>query len=178
MFLGFNYLFVGKEKEGKELLTKIQGIIPDHAITTDTVSEDFLAGFTDADSIRVIYSEVDETKSSILNKRKKIQEVVSKYPKFRQGLMALAITHLQLGREKEALPILERYIELHPTDPTVNYYLSAIYLQRRNYPQSWKYLKIAENLVKTKNHNPKAIQEIRKKLQKVCPDIETRTEYL
>lgn len=170
MFLGFNYLFVGKEKEGKNLLAKVRGVIPNHAISPDTVSDDYLAGLTDAESIRVVFSEVNETRTSILNKRKKIEEVVSKYPKFRQGLLALAITYLQMGREKEALPILERYIAIHPKDPTVNYYLSAIHFQRRNYPESWKYLTIAENLVKEKGHDPKALQEIRKKLQKVCPE--------
>lgn len=170
MFLGFNYLFVGREEEGKALLKKVHGVIPDHAIMTDTVSEDFLSGKTDAESIRAVFAEVDETKTSILNKRKKIEEVLVKFPKFRQGILALAITYLQLGREKEALPILERYIDLHPLDPTVNYYLSAIHFQRRNYPKSWKYLLTAEQLVKEKNHNPKALQEIRKKLQKVCPN--------
>ncbi|HSX12873.1 MAG TPA: transglutaminase family protein [Chlamydiales bacterium] len=172
MFLGFNYLFVGKEAEGKALLEKVKGVIPEHAVSTDTVSEDYLAGLADAESIRTVFSEVNETRTSILNKRKKIEAVVQKYPKFRQGLLALAITYLQLGREKEALPILERYHAIHPQDPTVNYYLSAIHLQRRNYPKSWKYLNIAEKLVKEKNHEPKALQEIRKKLQKVCPQSE------
>jgi regulator of sirC expression with transglutaminase-like and TPR domain len=169
MFLGFNYLFIGKEKEGKALLEKVRGKIPDHAISADTVSEDYLAGLTDAESIRVVFSEVNETKTSILNKRKKIEAVVDKYPKFRQGILALAITYLQMGREKEALPILEKYISLYPQDPTVNYYLSAIHAQRRNYPQAWKFLTTAENLLKEKNHDPKALQELRKKLQKVCP---------
>ncbi len=169
MFLGFNYLFVGKEKEGKELLQKVHGVIPSHAISTDTVSEDYLAGLTDAESIRVVFSEVDETSTSILNKRKKIESVVAKYPKFRQGLLSLAITYLQMGREKEALPILEKYIAIHPNDPTVNYYLSAIHAQRHNFPQAWKYLTVAEKLVKEKNHNPKALLELRQKIKKVCP---------
>lgn len=170
MFLGFNYLFIGKEKEGKELLEKVRGVIPNHAIAPDTISEDFLNKHTDAESIQAVFSEVNETRTSILEKRKKLEVVVAKYPKFRQGLLHLAITYLQMGREKEALPYLERYIEIHPQDPTVNYYLSAIHFQRRNYSRAWKYLEVAETLVKAKGHNPRALQELRKSLQKVCPE--------
>ena len=118
MFLGYNYLFANRIKEGKALLKKIQGQRPDHMISGDSVSEDYLAGKTDPDAILAIYTEIDEKRSSILEKQKKLEEVVRKFPAFRQGILHLAITHLQLGREKEALPLLERYIALDPNDPT------------------------------------------------------------
>lgn len=169
MFLGFNYLFVGREKEGKELLEKINGVIPNHVISADTVTEDYLLGKTDAMSIQTVFSEVNETRNSILEKRSKLEKVVKNFPQFRQGVLHLGITYLQLGREKEALPHLERYIEMHPKDPTANYYLSAIHFQRRNYLQAWKYLTFAENIVNAHNHKPRALHELRKNLQKVCP---------
>lgn len=170
MFLGFNYLFIGKEKEGKELLQKIRGVIPKHAISKDTISEDYLDGLADAEGIRAVFSEVNETRKSILEKRKKLEAVVAKYPKFRQGLLHLAITYLQVGREKEALPILERYIGIYPSDPTVNYYLSAIHCQRRNFNQAWKYLLQAEAVALAQGHKPHALQELRKNLQRMCPE--------
>ncbi len=172
MFLGFNYLFIGKEKEGRELLQKIRGVIPNHAISKDTISEDYLDGLTDAEGIQTVFSEVNETRTSILQKRKKLEEIIAKYPKFRQGILHLAITYLQVGREKEALPILERYIDLYPSDPTVNYYLSSIHCQRRNFNQAWKYLLQAETLVKAQNHKPHALQELRKHLQRICPETD------
>ncbi|MES2274276.1 MAG: transglutaminase family protein [Chlamydiota bacterium] len=169
MFLGFNYLFVGKEKEGRALLEKVQGIIPDHGISTDTMTEDYLAGLTDAEAIQTVFAEVDETRNSILEKQKKLEAVVAKYPHFRQGFFHLATTWLQLGREKEALPILEKYIQMHPKDATVNYYLSAIYFQRHNFNQAWKYLQASEELVHGKEHHPKALGDLRGALQRVCP---------
>ena len=170
MFLGFNYLFVGKEKEGRALLEKIRGVIPDHNIASDTISEDYLNGKTNAEGIQAVFSKVNETRASILEKREKIKEILKKYPQFRQGILHLAITHLQLGREKEALPILENYISLYPEDPTVNYYLSAIHFQRMNYKQAWKYLRASENLVKAKSHDPQALQELRKGINKAHPE--------
>ena len=58
MFLGFNYLFVGRTEEGRELLEKIDGVVPDHSINHDTVTEDYLKGRMDADAIQAIYSQV------------------------------------------------------------------------------------------------------------------------
>lgn len=170
MFLGFNYLFVGREEEGKELLRKIDGLVPDHSINCDTVTQDFLLGHMDAEAIQAIYSEVNESRSSIIEKQEKLKAIVKKHPNFRQGVFHLAITHLQLGREKEALPYLEKYIEMHPQDPTVNYYIAAINFQRRNFNQAWKYLKKSEAIVFSKNHKPKALKELRKALSRACPE--------
>ena len=170
MFLGFNYIFAERIEEGKALLQKIQNIIPDHMISGDTISEDYLSGKTDAAGIQAIFSEVDEKRSSILEKQKKLEEIVAAFPLFRQGLFHLAITHLQLGREKEALPILERYISLHPSDPTANYYLSSIYFQRFNFTAAWKYLRRAEELAASFNHHPRALKELRQTLQRACPE--------
>ncbi len=170
MFLGYNYLFVGREKEGKALLQKIKGFVPDHAISYDTIVEDYLAGFADSEAIQAVYAEVNESRDSILEKQKKLEKIVEKHPRFRQALFHLATTWLQLGREKEALPLLEKYIGMNPQDPTVNYYLSAIHFQRRNYNSAWKFLKAAEALVQAKDHKPHAIKELRKSLQRSCPE--------
>lgn len=170
MFLGFNYLFVGREEEGRALLEKVKGKVPDHAIVGDTVTEDYLAGLAGADAIEAIYTEVNERRDSILEKQKKLAMIVEKYPKFRQGVFHLATTWLQLGREKEALPILERYIAMNPNDPTVNYYLAAIHFQRRNYNKAWEYLQSAEAIVFTKNHKPRALKELRSALSRACPE--------
>ena len=171
MFLGFNYLFVGREAEGKALLKKIEGIVPDHAIVQDTVSEDFLKGFADSEAIQAIYSEVDETRDSIFEKQKKLAKVVEAFPNFKQGIFHLATTWLQLGREKEALPILEKYIQMNPKDPTVNYYISAIHFQRRNFNKAWQYLRASEEIVFAKEHKPRALKELRSALQRACPEL-------
>jgi tetratricopeptide (TPR) repeat protein len=170
MFLGFNYLFIGREEEGRSLLKKIKGVVPDHAIVGDTVTEDFLAGLANADAIQAIYSEVNEGRDSIVEKQKKLEKVVEQFPKFRQGVFHLATTWLQLGREKEALPILEKYIAMNPKDPTVNYYIAAIHFQRRNFNKAWTYLKASEELVFAKDHKPRALKELRSALQRACPE--------
>lgn len=170
LFLGLNYLFVGKEAEGKALLEKIRGVIPNHAITPDSLSEDYLDGLTNGESIRAIFAEVNETRKSILTKREELEKVTTQYPKFRQGIFHLAITYLQLGREKEAIPILERCAKIDSQNPTVHYYLAALHLQRHNYLQSWKHLLSAEAIVKKRDHTPYALEQLRKSLQRLHPE--------
>lgn len=170
MFLGLNYLFVGREKEGRQLLEKIRGVIPDHAISADSVVEDYLSHRMDPKAIQAIYSKVDETRASILEKQKHLEQVVSQFPQFKQGLFHLATTWLQLGREKEALPLLEQYVRMEPKDPTVHYYMAAIQFQRHNFKEAWKSLKASEAIVHARDHKPHALQELRKVLQRSCPE--------
>ena len=170
LFLGMNYLFVNEKEKGANLLKKVEKIVPEYAMTPNTVAEDYLSSLTDAQAIQAVFSEVDETRASILAKQKKLEAVVAKYPKFRQAIFQLATTWLQLGREKEALPILENYHKIFPSDPTVNYYLSAIQLQRHSYNESWKYLQSAEKIVLKHNHRPKALLELRRSLERLCPE--------
>ena len=170
LFLGFNYLFIGKEKEGKELLKKIQGKAPEHVVMGDTISEDYLANRVNAEGISAVFLEVDETRASILEKQQQLAAVIEKYPTFRQGIFQLAVTWMQLGREKEALPLLERYATINPMDPTVSYYLAAIHFQRHNFNQAWKYLHAADAIVEKKGYSPKVLKELKRALQRQCPE--------
>ena len=170
MFLGFNYLFAGREKEGKALLQEIRNQLPDSRLTKDTAIDDYLSGKADVDALRTVFLEVDESRASILEKQQELQKVVTRWPKFRQGLFHLAVTYLQLGREKEAVPILERYVALDASDPVVQYYLSAIHLQRSHYNQSWRYLRRAEEIASSKGCQPRALQELRRELRQACPE--------
>ncbi len=169
-FLGFQYLFSGQDVKGKELLKQVAYVLPDHLIVQDTVAEDYLAGKTDAAGIQAIFQEVDATRTSILEKQKQLAAMVAKQPKFRAGVFHLAVTYLQLGREKEALPLLEQYMTLDSKNPTVCYYLAAIHAQRLNYNAAWKYLKAAETLVHSRDHSPQALEELRSSLQQACPE--------
>lgn len=175
LFLAFNYLFVGEEKKGRSLLKEIKDIVPDHMISKDTIIDDYLAGLCDASAIEAVFSEVDERRSSILDKQQKLKEVISKFPRFRQGIFHLAVTYLQLGREKEALPYLMRCAQLCPDDATVHYYLAAIQFQRRRFNEAWKSLRLSENIVFQKNHHPRALLELRQALQQACPETRSLT---
>jgi regulator of sirC expression with transglutaminase-like and TPR domain len=169
-FLGYQYLFVGEKEKGKKLLKEIVGILPDHIVANDNVTEDYLAGKASAEALRAIYQEVDETRESILKKQKELEQIVAKYPKFRGGRLHLAVTHLQLGREKEAIPILEEYMKLDAKNPTVCYYLAALQAQRLNYNAAWKYLKATEALVHARDHFPKALDDLKMRLLHACPE--------
>jgi len=172
MFLGYNYLFVGKAKEGKALLEEIRDLTFDHAVSKETTPEDFLEGRTDAKGIQTIFLHVDETRASILEKQEKLKKVLEKYPKFRDGLMHLAITQLQLAQAGDALKTLLRYHELEPNNPTVEYYLSIVLLERLKCQKAWEHLKNAETLTSQRDHHPEALKGLRHHLRTLYPDPE------
>lgn len=168
--MGYTYLFLGQDEKGRELLEGVRDYVPDFAITKETMAEDYLNGRTDGESIKAIFEFVDETRESLLLKKESIEKCLSKYPQFRAALLHLAILWLQLHRGKEALEVLEQYHALYPEDPTAEYYLAALYTERLNYHKAWEHLANAERIVKTKDHSPKALKELRRELASLSPE--------
>ncbi|MCP5505731.1 MAG: tetratricopeptide repeat protein [Chlamydiales bacterium] len=170
MFLGYNYLFIGKEKEGRKLLKEIKNLTFDFAVGKETTPEDFLSGKVNAEGIKTIFLHVDETRSSILEKQEKLKKILKKYPKFRDGQLQLAVTYLQLGRGGEALEVLQTYHTLDPTSPVVEYYLSIVAMNRFLFKDAWTYLQNAETLSRKRSHTPQCLKGLRHALRTVHPD--------
>ena len=168
--MGYTYLFVGKLEEGKQLLKEVQYHVPEYAVIQETIAEDYLNGHVDVDGIKPLFMHVDENRESILKKKNQIEKVLKKYPRFRAGVFGLAITWLQLHRTKEGLEVLQRYHELDCNDPTAEYYLTILYASRYDFNKSWDHLKITENIVKAKQHHPKALKMVRKQLNSQYPE--------
>lgn len=169
MLLGLHYLFNGNTDKGKKILAPLRNFTFDYAISPETLAEDYLEKRVDVEGLKTIFSHVDETRDSVLKKQRKLQETIKRYPKFRAGLLQLAVTYLQLERGLEALTCLEKYHIIDPNDPTVEYYLSAISAERLDYQKAWLYLKRAEMVTQTKQHHPKALKALRHHLRSFCP---------
>lgn len=170
MFLGFNYLFIGKQKEGEALLKPLKNHIHDYAIVSDTLIEDYLDKKVSLKGLQSLFLPVDETRESIVAKQKELQTLLKHYPQFRAGILQLAVTYLQLGRAGEAQEILIRYHKLDSQDPTVQYYLSIVAAERYDFNQSWRYLQNAEKVTLARNHKPLALRALRNKLRTVSPE--------
>jgi regulator of sirC expression with transglutaminase-like and TPR domain len=167
--MGFAYLLSGKTEEGDTLLREIAGKMQDHEVSKDTMVEDYLMGNVDAEGIQKIFIHVDEKRESVLEKQKALKETLVKYPKFRDGVFALATTWLQLHRTKEALQILQQHHEIDPENPSSQYYMSVIYAMRTDYNRAWEHLENAEALTKRRDHYPKALKELRRELHLTSP---------
>lgn len=170
MFLGLNYLFVGRKAEGEKLLKPLVNYTFDYAVSPETLITDYFAKKTSPEGIQAIFMPVDETRESVLAKQEELKDLLKKYPQFRAGLMQFATTYLQLGRTGEALEVLQRYHKVDPTDPTVEYYLSIVSAERHDYNKSWEYLKQAESLTEKRDHRPIALRQLHNKLRTVCPE--------
>ena len=170
MFLGLNYLFVGRKSEGEKLLKPLKNFTFDYAVAPETLVNDYLNGRVNPEGIQAIFMPVDETRESIVDKQAELKKLLKQYPKFRGGILQLAITYLQLGRVGEALEVLTRYHKIDPEDPTVEYYLSIACAERYNFNQSWEYLKVAEAITDKRDHHPNALRALRNKLRTICPE--------
>jgi len=169
-FLGMNYLFTGKNKEGKMLLKEIADITFEDAVCKETIPEDFLAGKINIDGIKSVFIHVDETRISIEKKQKALQKIVKRFPRFRAGLLQLATTYLQLNRGQEALEILHQYHKIDPNNVIVEYYLALLSAERLDYNQAWQHLKKAETIALQHQYTPLPLKNFRLQLRRVCPE--------
>lgn len=170
MFLGLNYLFIGKKVEGEKLLKPLKNHLFDFAVAPETLTTDYLLGNVSAEGIQSIFMPVDETRESIVNKQRELKKLLKKHPKFRGGILQLAVSYLQLARTGEALNVLTRYHNLDSGDPTVEYYLSIVCAERYDFNKSWEYLKRAEAITAARDHHPAALRGLRGKLRTICPE--------
>lgn len=168
--MGCTALLNGNLEQGRELLQKVADYLPDHAVSKDTIAEDYLKGNTSVEGIQAVFMRVDESRASLIKKREALENVLNKYPRFREGIFSLAGTWLQLHRSGEALQALERYHAIDPRNAPVEYYLAALYAERLDYNRAWKHLNIAERLAKERQHEPEALLELRQALAEKCPE--------
>ncbi len=168
-FLAYNYLFSGQKKKGRSLLCRLKGFVPDYAVAGDTIVDDYLAGRTNLDGIKAVFAPVDETRTSILAKQKELAVILRRYPRFRAGLLQLATAYLQLGRQKEAIDILQKYDKFDSQNPVVSYYLAALCLEQGDCPAAWRYLTLTQKILRPHRHNPKAIKELERELKAISP---------
>ena len=170
MFMGLNYLFVGRNSEGTKLLREIRYLTFAESVSPESIPDDYLSGKIDAEGIKAVFLPVDETRESILKKQKELEQILKRYPHFRAGKLHLATTWLQLGRLNEAKEILEAYHKLDPHYCIVEYYLSVLCLERLDYNQAWNYLKQTESLAHARGTHPRALRSVREALRSVCPE--------
>jgi tetratricopeptide (TPR) repeat protein len=171
--MGYNLLFTGQEQEGRKLLESLQGFQSPFALYKEGIYEDYLKGNVDSEGIKAIFLHVDETRDSILKKKEKLQETVKKFPHFKAGVFSLAVAWLQLHRYGEGLEELKRYHALEKNDPTAEYYLAMLYLERFDYNAAWEHFLRLEKILISKNHHPKLLRDLRRELLSLTSSPDT-----
>jgi regulator of sirC expression with transglutaminase-like and TPR domain len=167
--LGFAYLLSGQKDKGEDLLKQVKDHLPDYAVSKDLMAEEYLNGLVGSEGIGAIFKPVDENRASIIEKKNELDEIVKKYPKFTSGIFSLAVSWLQLHRQKEALEVLEYYHSIDSLNPTVEYYLTVLYAERYDYKKAWEHFLQTEKLVEARDHHPKTLKELRRHLSSLSP---------
>lgn len=168
--MGYAYLLRGDEEEGSALLKQVIGFLPDDAVSKETLAEDYFAGNVGVEGIRAVFMRVNETRESLVAKKNALEEVLKKNPRFREGIFSLAGTWLQLHRAGEALEMLQQYHDVDADNAPVEYYLAALYAERLDYNKAWKHFRNAESLTRQREHDPKALLELKQELTERCPE--------
>lgn len=169
-FRGFNTVLSGNISGGKALLEKVKDHVAEEEVSNDLMVKEYLEGKTDEEGLAAVFMEVDQTRESLLKKKDRLEASLVKFPYFSSGIFQLATVWLQLHREGEALELLERAHKLNPKDPTLEYYLSVLWMHRLDYQQAWIHLRLAEDLTAARDHNPKPLIELRRELSKLYPE--------
>lgn len=167
---GYCYLFLGDKEKAHEYLNRVKGLVPDHVVSKESMAEEYLDGHVDIDGLKMMFTFVDDNRESRLAEKKQLEEILKRCPQFKAGLLHLSSLWMELYRLGEALHVLEKYHNMYPNDPSAEFYLAAIYAERMDYNKAWMHFRIAERLVKAKDHNPKELKELRKELVKRCPE--------
>jgi regulator of sirC expression with transglutaminase-like and TPR domain len=167
--LGYHLLFINERQMGIELLSEVKAKPYLGSCVSDPMAEDYLNGLVDEEGIQAVFQNVDDTMQSIIKKKERLERVLEKYPRFRSGLVQLATAYLQLAKSKKALDLLKCYHDIDPNDPTVEYYLSVLYLERHDFVNAWLSCLNTQVILKYQNHEPKALKEIKVILEKTCP---------
>lgn len=169
-FMSFIYLLQDNQEAAKPLLEEVVDYLPDYAVSKETIAEDYLNGKVSKEGLQAVFMRVNEERDSLIAKRDALLAVLEKYPYFRDGYFSLAGTWLQLHRTGEAMQVLERYHEIDPTNASVEYYLAELYAERLDYNKAWRHLRLAEQLTKERDHDPKALLSLRQQLVEYCPE--------
>ncbi len=170
LFLGYNYLIIGEKSRGEAMLKEADKYTFGEVIYNDTMSEDYFSGLLSPEGIQIVFNHVDETRKSIIEKQKQLKEYVDKHPKFRDGIFQLAITWLQLSRTREALEVLERYHAIDQNNPTVEYYLTMLYLHRNNLPKAWEHFKRSQEIITPHVKDSHILRGLKNQLQLLSPE--------
>ena len=170
MLLGYNHLFVGETDKGTALLKTIVGKPFDHACTHERTPEDFIQGKVDGDSIRTLFTSVDDSRESIVRKKDLLQSVIKKYPLFRDGYYQLGVCYLQLSQLEEAYNTLLSFHKIDNSHPVVEYYLSMLCLKKYAYSSAWKHFYRCQKLLKQRKHSPYCLKQLAQGLRQAYPD--------
>lgn len=168
--MAYAYLLTDEEELGRRLLEQVKDHLPEYAVSGDFMAADYLNGKVDKEGIKAIFLSVDESRESIITKKKKLENVVEKYPQFRAGLFNLATAWLQLHRQGEALAALEQFHDLDQSEATAEYYLTMLYAERKHYNLAWEHFHTLEKILYSRDHNSKLLREIRRELAFESPE--------
>lgn len=144
---GICLALTGQEKAAKACLTHSLSLREETQIDQLTLAEDFLAHRVDQETIKIFFTETKSTRPELLDKQRRLEEALSRFPAFREGLLELADIYLKLNRPKEAIITLKRYHALNPNSLQVEFMLGILSMSRVEYPEAYRHLTNVKKLL-------------------------------
>lgn len=157
--LGFCCIF--QNKEGLDLLKEAKQGFENQGKKHELL-EDFLAKKCDQEAIEACFMRIDDERDSIKAKKQALLKSLKKHPEFREGLEQLGVCYLQLGRKAEAIECFEKRVYEIQEDPTILYYLTSLYFERKDFIKSW--IAFEKLLTHIEKKNVKPLRQLKHEL--------------
>lgn len=168
--MAYQYLFLGEKEKGMSLLHQVADCQESGRVCVATTAKDYLLERTSLDGIQALFLPEEEKRKALLEKKDKLQNIVSIYPQFRSGLFALASCWLKLHRYKEAISCLENYHAIDSEEIGVEFILSVLYCERKDYKNAWRHFHAAKQIADKVQYNPKELKELYRQLCHLSPE--------
>lgn len=171
-------ILVGKEEEGREILTKLLSQTPAHLVAKDPLAAEYLEGKINKEGLPLLLCPCEEQREVLSQRAKQLEQLSQTYPLCCTLYLQQASTLLKLGRQGEALEALKRYHTLDPNCPMVEYLMAQLCIERVNFPKAWEHLNKCEMLTGIRGHHPKALKQLHRVLTLFCPPSTLRSACL
>ena len=159
-FKGLQHLFLGEQETAKNIFEKIRNVTLEGSTYKDTQIDDLMLNNIDADGIKLLYEKEGNQRSDIEKQIKLLENKLTKFPNFRDGIFHLAGAWLALNRTKEAFEVLLKYHAIDAQNPVVEYYLAALALDRLTLQSGKVHLKKAQELLKQQSYAPNVLKDL------------------
>ena len=151
---GLSLLLSGQKKEGRACLEKALLLTEESQIDNLTLAEDALKLNLDEEALSVYLLEIKPSKQELLDKQKRLKNVLKRFPAFKEGLLEMANLSLQLQRPKEAIDALLQYHKIKDDCLQAEFMLGILYMERVSYQKAEKHLKNVQAILA--KHNQKS----------------------
>jgi regulator of sirC expression with transglutaminase-like and TPR domain len=153
------HLLLGNKKQSAAIAKQELSRPRPHLLERDILLHDLCLGNLSPVGASVILSHTKDDEASLQQEISELKSLIPSCPNSWALPFHLAHAYLQLGKTKEAVPLLEKLCSQTEAPPSLHALLASIYLERMNPEACWKEATTAVKLAKTRGAIPEPLRQ-------------------